>query len=99
MDPALIGTIISGLSGAAGGVGAGGLFKNLSLGLAGNAISGILGGGIVGKLAGGAIGAALGAKAGNPFDVMSIISNLISGGLGGGGLMAVVGLVRSMLAK
>ena len=95
MDPALI---ISLLSGAAGGNAAGGLFKNLSLGLLGNSVAGILGGGIGGKVIAALI-PAMAAKAGGGLDVMSILSSVLSGGVGGGGLMAIVGLIRSMLAK
>jgi hypothetical protein len=95
MDPSLI---ISLLSGAAGGNVAGGLFKNLSQGLLVNSISGILGGGILGKLAGPVIASALGAKTGG-MDIMSILSSVLTGGVGGGGLLAVVGMIKSMLGK
>lgn len=95
MDPALI---ISLLSGAAGGNAAGSMFKNLSLGMLGNSVAGIVGGGIGGKLIA-ILLPALAAKAGGGMDIMSILSSVLSGGVGGGGLMAVIGMVRGMLAK
>ena len=96
MDPALI---ISLLSGAAGGNAAGSLFKNLSLGLLGNSVAGILGGGIGGKVIAMLLPALAAKAGGGSLDIMSILASVLSGGVGGGGLMAVVGLIRSMLAK
>jgi hypothetical protein len=96
MDPALI---ISLLSGAAGGNAAGSLFKNLSLGLIGNSVAGILGGGIGGKVVAMLLPALAAKAGGGSLDIMSILSSVLSGGVGGGGLMALVGLIRSMLAK
>lgn len=95
MDPALI---ISLLSGAAGGNAAGSMFKNLSLGMLGNSVAGIVGGGIGGKLIA-LLLPALAAKAGGGMDIMSILSSVLSGGVGGGGLMAVIGMIRGMMAK
>jgi hypothetical protein len=95
MDPALI---ISLLSGAAGGNAAGSIFKNLGQGLLVNSISGILGGGILGKLAGPVIASALGAKTGG-LDVMSILSSVLTGGVGGGGMLAIIGMIKSMMGK
>ena len=94
MDPSLI---ISLLSGAAGGNAAGALLKNTSMGLLGNSLAGIVGGGLGGKLIGlagiGGMGSAGGLDAG------SIFSSLLSGGVGGGDLMWIVGMVRQMMAK
>jgi len=95
--------IISLIAGALGGNAAGGLLKNLSLGTAGNSIAGILGGGlgsqILGMMTSGPVAdAAAGAAAGG-LDIGSIVGQLASGGIGGGVLMAIVGLIKNMMAK
>jgi hypothetical protein len=94
--------IISLISGAAGGNVVGRLLKNLDLGLLGNSIAGILGGGVgtwlIGAMSGGAVDAAGGAAAAG-LDIGSIIQSVASGGVGGGVLMAIVGIVKSMMAK
>jgi len=89
--------IISLIAGALGGNAAGGLMKNLSLGPIGNSIVGILGGGLGAQLlnmlgAGGVAGA-------GGLDIGTIISQLASGGVGGGVLLAIVGLIKSMISK
>ncbi len=82
-------------SGAVGGNVAGSLMKNSSLGTLGNSIAGIAGGGIGGQLLG-----MLGMAAGTGgMDIGSIISSVASGGVGGGVVMAVIGLIRSAMAK
>jgi uncharacterized membrane protein YeaQ/YmgE (transglycosylase-associated protein family) len=94
--------IISLISGAVGGNAAGSLLKNLNLGVLGNSIAGIVGGG-----AGGAILSQLGvdpaALAGGAeaagLDIGSIVSQGAGGLVGGGGLMAIVGVVKNMMAK
>ena len=77
------------------------MLKKYSLGTVGNSIVGLLGGGLGGKLLSmlglGAV-AATGAGDGG-LDIMSIVSSLASGGVGGGVLMTVIGLVKNMLAK
>ena len=92
--------IISLLSGALGGNVAGGLLKNLSLGTLGNSIVGILGGGLGASLLGmmGAEGVADAATTGG-LDIGSIISSVATGGVGGGVLMAIIGLLKGMFAK
>ncbi|EET49357.1 hypothetical protein [Thalassobium sp. R2A62] len=94
--------IISLISGAVGGNVAGGLLKNLNLGMLGNSIAGIVGGG-----AGGAIlanlgvdpGAVAGGAEAAGLDIGSIISQGAGGLVGGGGLMAIIGVVKNMMAK
>lgn len=86
------------VSGAIGGNLAGGLMKKQSLGTAGNSIVGILGGGLGGQILrmldiGGA------AAAGGGMDVASIVSSIVGGGVGGGVLLAIVGLIKGMMAK
>ena len=93
-----LGLIISLISGAVGGNVAGGLMKNMSLGTLGNSIAGIAGGGL-----GGTILSMLGAggvaeAAGSGLDIGSIIGSLASGGVGGGVVMAVIGVIRNMMA-
>lgn len=98
MDPVSI--IIQLISGALGGNVAGSLLKNLSLGTLGNSLAGVVGGGLGGQLLGGLLtGGAPAVAAGGGLDLMSILSQVASGGVGGGVLMAVVGLVRNMMSK
>lgn len=96
--------IIALLSGAAGGNIVGKVLKNLDLGPVGNSIAGIIGGGlgsqILAMLSGGAMDAAAGAAgAAGGLDIGAIISQVASGGVGGGVLMAIVGIIKSMMAK
>jgi len=93
----IIGLIIQLISGAVGGNVAGALLKNLSLGTAGNSIAGIIGGGIGGQLLG-MLGAG-GAAAAGGLDLAGIISSIAGGGVGGGVLMAIVGLLKGLFAK
>lgn len=92
--------IISLISGAAGGNVVGKLLKNLDLGPLGNSIAGIIGGGlgqqIIAAMGSGAVAAD--AAAGG-LDIGSIISSVASGGVGGGVVMAIVGVIKSMMAK
>ena len=89
--------IISLIAGALGGNAAGGMMKNLSLGPIGNSIVGILGGGLGAQLLN-MLGAEGVAGAGG-LDIGTIISQLASGGVGGGVLLAIVGLIKSMISK
>ena len=89
--------IISLLSGAAGGNIVGRVLKNLDLGPVGNSIAGIIGGGL-GQQIIAALGTADAAAAGG-LDIGSIISSVASGGVGGGVLMAIVGIIKSAMAK
>ena len=92
----IVGLLISLISGAVGGNVAGAAMKDKSLGTAGNSIAGILGGGL-----GGAILQALGitAASGGSLDLSSIIGNIASGGVGGGVLMAIISVIKNMMAK
>ncbi|MFW5426314.1 MAG: hypothetical protein ACKE8G_07435 [Methylophagaceae bacterium] len=93
----LLPMIIQLISGAVGGNAAGSLMKNLSLGTVGNSIVGLLGGGIGGQVMG-MLGMG-GAAAGSGLDIGSILSTVAGGGIGGGVLLAVVGMIKKMLAK
>ena len=92
---ALLPLIIQLISGAVGGNLAGSLMKKFSLGTLGNSIVGILGGGIGGQLLG-MLGVSTG---GGGMDIGSIIGSIASGGVGGGVLMAIIGIIRKALAK
>ena len=89
--------IISLISGAAGGNIVGKLLKNLDLGPLGNSIAGIIGGGLGSQIIA-AMGAG-GADAAAGMDIGSIISSVASGGVGGGVVMAIVGILKKMMAK
>ena len=81
--------------GALGGNIAGALFKKLSLGTLLNSLAGILGGGIGGQLLG--MLGLLPEASGGSLDLSSILATLGGSTVGGGGLMAIVGLVKSLL--
>ena len=92
----LVTLLISLVTGAIGGNAAGSVLKKLSLGTLGNSVAGILGGGL-----GGAILSQLGMSAGpsGSLDLSSIVGSLASGGVGGGAVMAVIGLIKKAMAK
>jgi len=100
----MIGTIISLLMGAAGGNLAGSLMKNYSMGTLWNSVVGILGGGIgsqvLGMLGIGAASAAdaVGGGGGMP-DIGTLLGMGGSGVVGGGVLMAIIGMIKNMMAK
>ncbi len=87
--------IIQLVSGAVGGNVAGALLKKLSLGTIGNSIVGILGGGLGGYLLS-LLGVATGAGG---MDVTGIIGSIAGGGVGGGALMAIVGVIKNAMSK
>jgi len=87
--------IIQLVSGAVGGNVAGALLKKLSLGTIGNSIVGILGGGLGGYLLS-LLGVATGTGG---MDVAGIIGSIAGGGVGGGALMAIVGVIKSAMSK
>ncbi len=88
--------IISLLSGAVGGNVAGGLLKNLNQGTLINSLAGVVGGGLGGQILG-ALGA--GGAATGGMDIGAIVSQVAGGGVGGGVLLAVVGIIKNMMAK
>ena len=93
---ALIPLLIQLASGALGGNVAGSLLKNLSLGTLGNSVAGAAGGGIGGLILSQVLhmGPAAGAM-----DIGSILTQVAGGGIGGGGLLALIGLLKNMTAK
>lgn len=96
----IVGLIIQLVCGAAGGNIAGGLLKKLSLGTVGNSIVGIIGGGLGGQLLGMlGVGGTGAAAATSGMDLGAIVSSVAGGGVGGGVLMAIVGLIRGQMTK
>ncbi|MBN1415570.1 MAG: GlsB/YeaQ/YmgE family stress response membrane protein [Bacteroidales bacterium] len=87
--------IIQLVTGALGGTAAGALMKKLSLGTALNAILGIIGGGLGGQLLN-LLGVG---TAGGGMDLNGIITSVLGGGVGGGILLAIVGLIKKAFSK
>ena len=92
-----LGLIIQLISGAVGGNVAGSLMKNANLGPVLNSIIGILGGGLGGQLL--AMLGVGGAEAAGTMDIASIVTQVASGGIGGGVLLAIVGQIKNAMAK
>ena len=92
---AILPLIIQLISGAVGGNLAGSLLKDSSMGTLWNSVVGIAGGGLGGQILG-MLGMGV---AGGGMDISSILSMVASGGVGGGVLMAVIGLVKKAMAK
>lgn len=86
--------IIQLVSGALGGNLVGWLIKKINLGWIGNSIAGIVGGGALGQLL-----PVLGLGTSGNLNATSIISSILGGGVGGGILMAIVGLIRNAITK
>ncbi|MDD5705588.1 MAG: hypothetical protein PHR35_06660 [Kiritimatiellae bacterium] len=87
--------IVQLVSGAVGGNVAGSLMKKSSLGTLVNSVLGIVGGGLGGQLLG-----MLGIEAPTGgMDVQSVVGSIASGGVGGGVLIAIVGLIKNAIAK
>jgi hypothetical protein len=94
----IIGLIIQLIAGAAGGNGAGAVLKDKSLGSTGNSIAGAIGGvilaQIVQRLTGVAVSPDAAAAVTSGLDIGSIIKEVISSGIGGAVLTAIVGMVK-----
>ena len=93
-------TIIGLIAGAVGGNAAGGLLKRLNQGTLINSIAGIVGGGVGGQVlsmvTGGAVDPAATDAAGG---IGPFISQIAGGAVGGGGALAIVGVIKNMMAK
>ncbi len=90
----LLPLIIQLIAGAIGGNAAGSLMKKYSLGTLGNSLAGIIGGGLGGQILG-----MLGVATSGGMDFAGILSSLGSGAVGGGVVMAIVGVIRSLITK
>lgn len=87
------------VSGAVGGNVAGGLLKNLNQGTLINSIAGLIGGGVGAQILNWLGAGGMAADAAGGMDVSSIIGQVASGGVGGGVVLAIVGVVKNMMAK
>ena len=91
----LLPLIVQLVSGAVGGNLAGSLMKKFSMGTLWNSVLGILGGGLGGQLLG-----MLGVDAGGAeMDLAGILGSVAGGGVGGGVIMAIVGMIRNAMNK
>jgi len=91
----LLPLIIQLVSGAIGGNVAGSLMEKYSLGTLWNSIAGIIGGGLGGQLLG-LLGIATGSGG---MDIAGIIGSIAGGGVGGGVLLAIIGVIKNMISK
>lgn len=86
--------IIQLISGAIGGNAAGAANKSLNMGGMWNTILGLIGGGVGAQWLGPLLGLA---KTG--LDPMAILQQVISGGVGGGALLAIGSVLKGMMAN
>ena len=86
--------IIQLASGALGGNLAGKAMPKFSMGTLLNSILGIVGGGLGGSQLGN-----LGIDLSSGMDLAGIISSVASGGVGGGVVMAIIGLIKNAISK
>jgi hypothetical protein len=96
MESWLMDLIVQGVAGAAGGVGAGSVLKDLSMGKPADAVTGAVGGGIVGQILSTMLGGG-GDVAG--MDVGSLVRDIVGGGVGGAVVMALIGALRNAMMK
>ena len=87
--------IIQLISGAIGGNVAGKVMPKFDLGTLWNSVAGIVGGGLGAQI----IGAIVPGLLSGGLNVSGILSSIAAGGAGGGVLLALVGVVRSMMQK
>ncbi|HUN12067.1 MAG TPA: hypothetical protein PLE50_07320 [Rhabdaerophilum sp.] len=87
--------IIQLISGAIGGNVAGKVMPKFDLGTLWNSVAGIVGGGLGAQI----IGAIVPGLLSGGLNVSGIVSSIAAGGAGGGVLLALVGVVRSMMQK
>ena len=87
--------LVQAVAGAAGGVGAGSVAKDLSMGKPADALTGAVGGGIVGQI----LASALGGGDVAAMDVGSLVRDIVGGGVGGAVVMALIGALRNAMMK
>jgi hypothetical protein len=83
------------ISGAAGGLGAGKVLKNQSLGTIGDAVSGLVGGGIGAVI----LNVAAGLQSSGALTASSIGTDVAGGGIGGAVVMIIVSVIKKALGK
>ena len=91
--------IINAISGAVGGGASGATLKQFDMGTIGNVIAGLIGGGVLGQIFSAIwpqLSAAL--QSGN-FDIGSIATQVVSGGVGGIVLQIIAGYVKNSVMK
>ncbi len=88
--------LISLIAGAVGGNLTGKAAPSINQGTLINSIAGIIGGGLGGQILT-MVGA--GGLAGGGMDLMGIIGQLASGGVGGGVVLAIVSVIKNAMAK
>ena len=90
----LISVVVDGV----GGNIAGALLKNFSLGTILNTIAGVVGGGVGGSILSSLTGMDTSAvAAGGGLDVGGLLGAVGGSAIGGGGLLAIIGVVRNMM--
>ncbi len=87
--------IIQLICGAVGGTFAGSIMKKFSLGTLVNSLVGILGGGIGGQLLT-KLGISIGSGG---TDIESIIGSVLSGSVGGGVFILIIGIIKKAFSK
>jgi hypothetical protein len=97
MDSSIINIIIQLIAGAAGGNAAGAAMKEKGLGGAGNTIAGAIGGLGGGQLLQALIPMLQGT--GGSLDIGAIIGQIVGSGVGGAILTAIVGWIKTSMAK
>ncbi len=90
----MLSTIIGLASGALGGNLAGSVLKNSSMGTLWNSVIGILGGGLGSYILG-----MVGLDESGGTDLMGILGSVASGGVGGGVLLAIIGVIKKSMGK
>lgn len=94
----IVNFLISLVVGGVGGNVAGALLKNFSLGTVMNTVAGVVGGGVGGSLLSTLTGMDTSAvAAGGGLDIGGLLGATGGAAIGGGGLLAIVGVVRNMM--
>lgn len=94
----IVNILISLIVGGVGGNVAGAVLKNFSLGTIGYTIAGVVGGGVGGSILSTLTGMDTSAvAAGGGLDIGGLLGATGGAAIGGGGLLAIVGVVRNMM--
>ncbi len=87
--------IVNVIAGALGGAGTGKAAPKFDLGMAGNLIAGAVGGGVLGQIVALLIPAVTAAAQSGNLSVGGIVTQVISGGVGGAILTAIIGAIKN----